>query len=144
MRNKKKTFASATSESVKTSPLIAEAVKEAIQPIIKEVLHAIRKQIAVVVAEVVSRAFLDHIYWENEATKTNGARYLSASQRISSLAKWSAQATNAAPLHQADDSTVESSDILLRVMNRLQNVLTPGPTTSSQSENYSNASTSKS
>ena len=141
--SKKKTFAKATSDSVKTSPLIAEAVKEAIQPIIKEVLHVIKKQVAVIVAEVVSRAFLDHLFWEKEAIKSNGNRYLSASTRISSLAKWSAQAANAAPLHQSDDSTLDPNDVLHRVMSRLQHVLTPGPATPSQSENHSNVIISK-
>ena len=141
--SKKKTFSSATSDSVKTSSLIADTVKEAMQPIIKEVLHVIRKQIAVVVAEVVSRAFLDHLYWEKEASKSNGTRYLSASSRITSLAKWSAQAANAAPLHRSDDSTVEANDVLHKVMSRLQSVLTPGPATPSLTENHSMANHSK-
>ena len=92
-----------------------------------------------------SRAFLDHVYWEAEAKKTGSEKHISSSVRISSLSKWSAQAVNAAPLHELDDSSVEVNDVVLKVGTRLQKVLIPASATSSQTPApHANASTSRS
>ena len=138
---KKKTYASATADTVSSPSLLTQTI----EPIIKEILKTIKRQIAVVVAEVVSRAFLDHIYWEGEAKRTGGKEYLRASTRITCVSKWAAQAVSATPLHELDDSAVETNDVVKTVGTRLQNVLTPAPSTSSQqSASNTNAGTSKS
>ena len=140
---KKKTYASIAGDQVITP----SAITQTIEPLLKEIMQSIKKHIAVVVAEVVSRAFLDHVYWEAEAKKTGSEKHISSSVRISSLSKWSAQAVNAAPLHELDESSVEVNDIVMSVGTRLQKVLIPAPSLSSQSQTsapHANASTSRS
>ena len=131
---KKKSYAKVAVETVSTSHM-----SDLIKPLIKEVLTMVKNQIAVIVAEVLSRAFLDHVFWERESRNSGGERHLSASNRITSLAKWSVQAVNAAPLHSLDEHTVETNDVLLKVMGRLQNVLsTPASCNSSFSQETTN------
>ena len=137
---KKKTYANATAETISSSSLLTQTV----EPIIKEILKTIKRQIAVVVAEVVSRAFLDHIYWEGESKRSGGKEYLRASTRITCVSKWASQAVNATPLHELDNSSVETSDVVKTVGSRLQNVLTPASSTSQTTASNTNAGTSKS
>ena len=137
---KKKTYASATADSVSSPSLLTETI----EPIIKEILKTIKRQIAVVVAEVVSRAFLDHIYWEGESKRSGGKEYLRASTRITCVSKWASQAVNATPLHELDNSSVETSDVVKTVGSRLQNVLTPALSSSQTTASNTNAGTSKS
>ena len=138
---KKKTYASATGDQVITT----SAITQTLEPVLKEILQSIKEQIAVVVAEVVSRAFLDHVYWEGEAKKTGSDKHISSSMRISNHSKWSAQAVNAAPLHRLDDSSVEVGDVVLKVGTRLQKVLIPPSATLTKTPvSHANASTSRS
>ena len=119
---KKKSFSNATSESVKTPSLLTETLK----PIIHSLLESLKKQIAVVVAEVVSKALLEHIFYEGESRKTNGATYLGATARVNSIVKMSTQAVNGCPFHESDESTVDKTTVQSEVMRRLQSFMSNG------------------
>ena len=118
--DKKKTFASATSDSVKTPSFL----KETIEPIILAAMEKLKKQIAIVIAEVVAKAFLEHLFYESEFKRTNGEKYLGATARVTSIAKMATQSVNNSPLHESDNSTVEIEAVQKAVMQHLQSSMT--------------------
>ena len=112
----KKSYAGAAAESTKTPSF----VKEMIQPIIFNAVEALKKQLAVMIAEVVAHAFLEHLYYEGEAKKTNGAKYLGTTARVNSIAKVAAQSVSSCTLHESDKSTVDVNEVQSALYDRLK------------------------
>ena len=83
----------------------------------------IKKQIAVVVAEVVTTAFLDHIFYEGEFKRTNGKVYLGATARTKSIAKMSATAVNSKPFFETDCSQASPEEVDNELMERMKTSL---------------------
>ena len=113
---KKKSFAEVISDSVKTPSFI----QDTIQTVVLGMMETIKKQLTVIIAEVVAKAFLEHIYYEAEARKSNGEKYLGATARVTSIVKNATEAANSSPFHELDKSTVNAADVNAEVMKRLQ------------------------
>ena len=135
---KKKSYSSITVETMKSPSFITESI----EPIIFGILETLKKQLAVMISEVVSKALLEHIFYEGESRRTNGATYLGATARVSSIVKMSTQAVNSCPLHESDKSNVVTADVHTEVMKRLQSLMTTSTAPKSQSTPNAKASTS--
>ena len=131
-KKKAKSFATATSESMVTTTKLQEELQIALGKIVS----AIKKQIAVIVAEVVTKSFLDHIYYEGESKRTNGQNYLSANARTRSIAKAAANSVNKCCFSESDNSTIHFEEVSLEVIERLKPSFAQnhnaGPSTSTQ------------
>jgi hypothetical protein len=108
IEKKKKSFATVTSEAVITPSLL------------EEILGQIRTQIAIIVAEVVSKALLEHIYYEAEYKKSGGTKYLGAAARVASIAKMATVSVNKSPFSKNDKSVVTDQSVHTEVMERLK------------------------
>ena len=113
------------------------------QPLIHSILESLKKQIAIMIAEVVSKALLEHIYYEGESRKTNGATYLGATARVNSIVKMSTQSVNSCPFYESDESTVDKSSVQSEVTRRLQSFMSSGNNSQSQSTPTPKGSSSK-
>ena len=103
--------------------------------VVHEVLTNLKKQIAVIVGEVVTKALLEHTYYEGESKRTNGKTYLGATARTKSIAKMAATAVNARPFFDSDISQVCTEDVGRLVQERLSSSFqhnATGPSTTSQ------------
>ena len=136
---KKKSFSSVASDAIKTPSFIAETI----QPLILGVMEMLKKQIAIIIAEVVSKALLEHVYYEAESKKTNGATHHGTKARITSIVKMATQSVNMCPLHETDNTTVDKSAVQTEVMSRLQCFISPASQSQSM-PNTKDASSSKS
>ena len=85
------------------------------------------------IAEVVSKAFLEHVFYEGEAQRTKGEKHLGTTARIASIAKMATQSANASPLHTTDSYMVDQASVQDEVMNRLKSSLSQGTTHTNQS-----------
>ena len=83
-------------------------------------METLKKQLTVIIAEVVAKAFLEHIFYEAEAKKTNGVKHLGATARVLSIVKNATESANSCPLHILDKSTVDAAEVKAEVMKRLQ------------------------
>ena len=83
----------------------------------------IKKQIAVVVAEVVTKAFLDHIFYEGESKRTNGKVHLGTTARAKSIAKMSAAAVNGKPFSESDCTQISPEEVDSELMERIKSSL---------------------
>ena len=131
-QKKSKTFATATSENIVTSAKLEEQV----QTVVSKALSSIKKQIAIIVAEVVAKSFLDHIYYERECKKTNGQTYLSANARTSAIAKTATNSVNKCSFFPQDETSITSEEVSQEVNERLKSSFTQNlngsPSTGSQ------------
>ena len=93
------------------------------------------------IAEVVSKALLEHIYYEGESRRTNGATYLGATARVTSIVKMSTQAINSCPLHDSDKNNVDKGAVHTEVMKRLQSFMTPSNASKTPSTSNAKAAT---
>ena len=85
-----------------------------------KLVSAIKKQIAIIVAEVVAKSFLDHIYYEGESNRTNGQNYLSANARTRSIAKAATSSVNKCCFSESDKTTINFEEVSLEVIDRLK------------------------
>ena len=109
--------------------LMLSFVEETIKPIIVGMFVAMKKQIAIMVAEVVSKAFLEHVYYEGEARRTNGEVHYRTTQRVNSVAKMSTLSINSCPFHPDDSTKLDQNEVQTEVRRRLQSSMTPCATT---------------
>ena len=98
-----------------------------------------QKQIAIVVAEVVTRAFLDHIFYEGEFKRTSGKVYLGATARAKSIAKMATTAVNSKPFYDADCSQVQPEEVDTELMERMKASLKVNPTNNTNRPSSSNS-----
>ena len=109
-------------------------------------METLKKQLTIIIAEVVAKAFLEHIFYEAEASKTNGVKYLGATARVTSIVKNTTESANASPLHEMDKSVVNVTDVKAEVMKRLQSSMSVTsklqPLGSSNTINNANAKSS--
>ena len=118
----KKSYSAATSQSIKPS-----LIKEEIQKAMDTIIASIKKQIAVIVAEVVTRAFLDHIFYEGEFKRTGGKVHLGTTARAKSIAKMSTTSVNCKPFHDADCSQVQLEEVESELTERMKSSLKVNP-----------------
>ena len=123
-KQQQRSYAESTAESVVTPSLLSS------------ILLNMRKQIAIIVAEVVTKAFLDHLYYENESRKSNGAKVHGPVARASSIAKVAVQAVNKCQLGDGDVQEVSHEEVQAQVLERV-NLSNPKP-----SQNATSASSS--
>ena len=114
----KKSFSSVTKATV-ADGFAHDMVKNMVMAVVAE----IKKQIAVIIAEVTSKALLEHVFYEIESKRTQGQKSLSTNDRISSIVKMTTQAVNKAPFAQYDESQISNDDIHGEVMGRLKDSL---------------------
>ena len=115
---KKKTFSNIT--VAKTPSIIEDTVQKSIQQVLSNLLQALKKQMAIMMAEVVAKAFLEHIFYESESRKTNGEKHLGATARVHSIVKTATESVNSTPFMEADIHQVDMTDVKGEVMKRLQ------------------------
>ena len=92
---KQKTFASVTKDKI-TNGSVHDIVKNTLASLISD----IKKHIAIVLAEVTSKALLEHIFYEAEYKRSGGQKYLKATDRITSIVKMTTQSINKAPFYE--------------------------------------------
>ena len=114
---KKKSFSTVVTNSIKT-PSFAQ---EQIQKVVLDMMETFKKQLTIVIAEVVAKAFLEHLFYETESRKTNGVKHLGQTARVTSIVKNATDSMNASPLYESDTKTVQVDDVKAEVMKRLQN-----------------------
>ena len=83
-------------------------------------METLKKQLTVIIAKVVAKAFLEHIFYEAEARKSNGEKYLGATARVTLIVKNATESAHSSPLHELDKSTVNPADVKAEVIKRLQ------------------------
>ena len=146
---KKKSFSAVASEAVIKPSLVKEEIQTAmnaftanIPSLIKEeidkalytLMANIKKQMAVVVAEVVTKALLEHIFYECEYKKSNGKTCHGATARTASIAKMATSAVNQGQLSPSDNTQISGdevgSEVLKRLKNSLSNIQSESPSTS--------------
>ena len=116
--DKKKTYSSATKEKI-----VDNFVNDTISTMLKSLMEELKKLIAVVIAEVTSKALLEHVFYENEFKKSGGTKYLKANDRISSIVKMTTNSINKTPLSSYDCSQLENETVHTEVMERLKESL---------------------
>ena len=137
---KKKSFSAVTTDSVKTSSLL----QETIQSTVLGMLETFKKQLTVIIAEVVSKAFLEHIFYESESRKSNGSKYLGTTARVASIVKNATESTNSCPFHEKDKSTVDGVAVRSEVMKRLHASMSVSAKNQLQGDNTNAGSSSQS
>ena len=90
---------------------------------------------------MVSRALLEHIFYEGESRRTNGATYLGATARVASIVKMSTQAVNTSPLHDSDKTSLDNGIVHTEVMKRLQSFMSTASTSKNPSTPNQKAAT---
>ena len=120
----KKSYSAAATTSIKPS-----FIQEEIQKTLDTLIINIKKQIAVVVAEVVTKAFLDHIFYEGESKRTNGKVHLGTTARAKSIAKMSAAAVNSKPFSENDCTQISPDEVDNELMERMKSSLKVNPAT---------------
>ena len=114
----KKTFSSATKEKI-----VDSFVNDTINTMLKSFMEEVKKLIAIVIAEVTSKALLEHVFYETEFKRSGGTKYLKANDRISSIVKMTTHSINKTPLSSSDCSQLSNDNIHMEVMERLKESL---------------------
>lgn len=96
---------------------------ETINTMLKSLVENLKKQIAIVIAEVTSKALLEHVFYENEYKRSGGQKYLKANDRITSIVKMTTQYINRTPFSSHDDSQISGDSVQSNVMERLKDSL---------------------
>ena len=117
---KSKTFATITSENIVTPLKLQEEVQKAVD----KVVMVIKKQIAIIVAEVDAKSFLDHIYYEGESKRTNGQTHLSTNARTRGIAKAATNSVNRSRFSQTDETQINLEEVNQEVNERLKSSFT--------------------
>ena len=78
-------------------------------------METLKKQLMVIIAEVVAKAFLKHIFYE-----AKGVKYWGATARVSSIVKNATESANSSPRRDLDKSTVNAAEVKAEVMKHLQ------------------------
>jgi hypothetical protein len=107
LEHKKPSYAKATAEQVLTPSALSTIILN------------LKKQIAAIIAEVVTKALLDHIFYEQESKKSNGQKIFGTSARATSIAKVATQAVNRRPLMDGDATEVSHDDVQTQVLDSL-------------------------
>ena len=102
------------------------------------VIASVKKQIAVIVAEVVTKAFLEHIFYEGESKRTGGKVHLGTTARAKSIAKMSTTSVNCKPFHEMDCSLVQLEEVESELTERMKSFLKVNPANNNNRPSTSN------
>ena len=114
----KKTFSAATKEKI-----VDSFMSDTVTAMLKSLMEELKKLIAIVIAEVTSKALLEHVFYETEFKRSGGTKYLKANDRISSIVKMTTQSINKTPLSSHDCSQLSNDSVHSEVMERLKESL---------------------
>ena len=111
-------------------------LQEEVQMALSKVISVLKKQLAVIIAEVVAKSFLDHMYYEAESKRTNGQSHLSTSARTRAIAKTATNSINRCCFLEQDQSVVNMEEVSQEVNERLKSSfnqnLNAGPSSASK------------